>query len=121
MIEINQIVSQNEISATKMLEVEQMYSKLVLDDVAVLDNRYMIEKTIFRGEGYSKINLALDLEKGQYVAIKILKSLFARSPFNSVLLENELNSMKSVNHPNCIKSLRDNINGKKIGKKRKIA
>lgn len=78
-----------------------------------LDKRFQIIKTLYQGDGSSKLLLAKDLQEGRLMVVKKLKSLFRLSPFNRKKIEKEAASLSKVKHQNLLGFVHSNLNGVK--------
>eukprot|EP00347_Sterkiella_histriomuscorum_P001022 403373639 len=78
---------------------------------SILDNKYMIIKTIGDGR-YAKVKLAVDMSKGKQVAIKFLKVHSGTSKRKALeCLHREIKILSECDHPNIAKIIASSFDG----------
>jgi len=90
------------INHTKTIKVT--LAKLVTERKEAIENRYYIKETIGKG-GFGEVKIAQDKVTGQYLAMKIIskKKIFENKLLPIGTIENEIEILKKLDHPNIIK------------------
>src|SRR5690349_3592660 len=67
----------------------------------ILNNRYSLDKKIGEG-GFANVFLAIDLELGRQVAIKVMEQNWANDSDLLARFRNEARAIASLKHPNIL-------------------